>query len=154
MLVPKILAARDRAFRIATVCTAASVAGGLAGYAIGALLFEGVGRPILEFYGATEQFEDLAGLYREWGLWVILIKGLTPIPYKVVTIASGAFNFDLATFIAASIATRGVRFFLLAAVLWYWGPSVRTYLERYLGPIAWGTLVLIVAGFVALRWAF
>ncbi|MEX2649782.1 MAG: YqaA family protein [Alphaproteobacteria bacterium] len=154
MLVPMVLADRARAWRIALVCTIASVVGGLAGYAIGALLFEALGRPILELYGAMSQFDALKELYDEWGLWVILIKGLTPIPYKVVTIASGAFDFDLATFIAASIATRGVRFFLLTGVLWYWGPSVRGFLDRYVVPLTWGFLALVIAGFVALRWVF
>ncbi|MBM3517269.1 MAG: DedA family protein [Alphaproteobacteria bacterium] len=154
MLVPMVLAARERAWRIATVCTIASVIGGLGGYAIGALLYESIGHAILDFYGAVDDFAGLAELYREWGLWVILIKGLTPIPYKVVTIASGAFAFDPLTFVAASIATRGARFYLLAAALWYWGPQIRGLLERYLGPITWGILALVVLGFVALRWVF
>jgi membrane protein YqaA with SNARE-associated domain len=154
MLVPMVLAQRRHAFRIALVCTIASVLGGLAGYAIGALLFDAIGQPVLAFYGAMEDFEGLRVLYDEWGLWVILIKGLTPIPYKVVTIASGAFHFDLAVFIAASVVTRGARFFLLAAALWYWGESVRRVLDRHLVPITWGFLVLIVAGFAALRWVF
>lgn len=152
MLVPMVLASRERAWRIALVCTVTSVLGGMLGYAIGSLLFDAVGRPILDFYGATDQFDALAELYREWGLWVILIKGLTPIPYKVVTIASGAFAFDLPTFIAASVVTRGARFFLIAALLWCWGPAMKATIERYLGPITWGTLALVVLGFVALRW--
>ncbi|MBM3583355.1 MAG: DedA family protein [Alphaproteobacteria bacterium] len=154
MLVPMVLADRARAFRIATVCTIASVLGGLAGYAIGALLFEAIGRPIVEFYRAMTEFDRVAGLYDEYGLLAVVIGGLTPVPYKVVTIASGAFHFDLIAFTLASAATRGLRFFAVAAILWYWGPSVRAILDRYTVPIAWGFLVLIVAGFAALRWVF
>jgi len=152
MVVPMVLARRAQAWRIALVCTVASVAGGLAGYAIGVFLLESIGLPILDFYGALAAFEDLRALYDRWGLWVILIKGLTPIPFKVVTIASGAFRFDLATFIAASVVTRGVRCFAVAGILWWFGPRIAPLLERWAGPIGWGLLGLIVAGFIALRW--
>ena len=152
MLVPMVLARRARAWRIAAVCTVASVVGGLAGYAIGAYLFDAVGRPILDFYGATGDFEALAGLYREWGVWVILVKGLTPIPFKVVTIASGAFHFDLALFVVAATVTRAARFFAVAGLFWWFGPAIGPRLERWAGPIGWGLLALVIAGFVAIRW--
>jgi membrane protein YqaA with SNARE-associated domain len=127
------------------------VVGGLAGYAIGALLLDSIGRPILDFYGATHAFDDLALLYQEWGLWVILIKGLTPIPYKVVTIASGAFHYDLLVFVLASILTRGVRFYAEAALFWHYGAPIQRFVERYLTPLAWGFLILVIGGFVALK---
>jgi len=154
MLVPMVLARRDRAFRYAAICTIGSVLGGLAGYAIGALLLESVGKPILAFYGAMHAFEDLAVLYQEWGLWLILIKGLTPIPYKVVTIASGAFHFDLLVFVLASILTRGVRFYAEAALFWYYGEPIRRFIERYLTPLAWAFLILVIGGFAALKFLF
>ena len=154
MLVPMVLAARSKAWRIAGVCTIASVVGGFAGYAIGALLLDRVGRPILEFYGVMDSFTALMRLYQDWGLWIILIKGLTPIPYKVVTIASGAFGFDLATFAIASLVTRGARFFLVAALLWRFGPPIRDFIERYLGLLSFVFLAALIAGFVAIGWLF
>ncbi|MGH6719143.1 MAG: YqaA family protein [Alphaproteobacteria bacterium] len=152
MIAPMVLARRERAWRIAAVCTVASVAGGLAGYAIGSLLLDTVGMPILAFYGVVEDFHQLARLYDEHGVWVVAVGGLTPVPYKAVTIASGAFRFDLAAFIAASAATRGMRFFAVAGVVWWFGPAVGPLLERWAAPIGWGLLGLIVAGFVAARW--
>lgn len=154
MLVPMVLARREHAWRVAAVCTIASVLGGLAGYAIGALLFETLGRWILDLYGATAYFDRVAAMYDEHGALAVVIGGLTPIPYKVVTIASGAFHYDILMFTLASAASRGLRFFAIAAVVWWFGPAVKTLLERYLVPVSWGFLVLLVGGFVALRWVF
>ena len=154
MLIPMVLAHRDRAWAMAAVCTIASVLGGILGYAIGYFLFEAVGRPILDFYGYQEEFQRFADAYNEWGLWIILIKGLTPIPYKLVTIASGVAHFDPTVFILASIATRGARFFLVAALLRRFGPPIRTFVEKNLTAVATAALVLIVGGFVAVKYLF
>ena len=154
MLVPMVLAHRDRAWAMATVCTIASVLGGILGYAIGYFLFEAVGRPILDFYGYQEDFQRFADAYNEWGLWIILIKGLTPIPYKLVTIASGVAHFDPTVFILASIATRGARFFIVAALLRRFGPPIRTFVEKNLTAVATMALLLIVGGFVAVKYLF
>jgi membrane protein YqaA with SNARE-associated domain len=154
MLVPMVLAHRDRAWAMATVCTIASVLGGILGYIIGYFLFEAVGRPILDFYGYQEEFQRFADAYNRWGLWIILIKGLTPIPYKLVTIASGVAQFDPVVFILASIATRGARFFLVAALLRRYGPPIRTFVEKNLTAVATAALVLIVGGFVAVKYLF
>lgn len=148
LLVPMVLAARERAFRIALVCTVASVAGGLAGYGLGSLLYESVGRPLVEFYGYTDAFARFERVYREWGAWIVAAGGLTPIPYKVVTIASGVVGLDLMTFTLASVASRGARFFIEAALLWYLGPPIRAFIERYLGGLAVVAFVLLVAGFL------
>ena len=118
MLIPMCLAARDRAFRFAFVCSVASVLGGVLGYAIGYFAYETIGRTIVAFYGLESAMENYRALFAVWGLWIILIKGLTPIPYKVVTIASGVAAFDPAVFVVASIVTRAGRFYILAALLW------------------------------------
>src|SRR5215217_2542141 len=125
MLVPMVLAQPARAWRLALIATAASVLGGVAGYAIGYFLFEALGQWIIQFYGLGGKFDEFQRTWAEWGLWIILIKGLTPIPYKLVSIASGLAQFNLGVFIAASIATRGARFFLVAALLRSFGAPIR-----------------------------
>ena len=154
LLIPMVLAARDRAWRIAAICTAASVAGGLLGYAIGYFLYEGVGRPLVEFYGYGAQFEAFQGRYNEWGSWIVFTFGLTPFPYKVITIASGVTQLDVATFVIASTLARGLRFFIVAGLLWYWGEPIRAFIERYLGPLTILFCVLLLAGFVLLKYVF
>ncbi len=154
MLVPMCLAQRSRAFRFAAVCTIASVLGGILGYAIGYSLIETVGKQILEFYGQSGAFHEFQAKFAQYGLWIILIKGLTPIPYKVVTIASGAAAFDPLTFIAASIVTRGVRFFAEAALLWYFGEPIREFLEKRLNILTWIFLIVFVLGFAAVHYLF
>jgi membrane protein YqaA with SNARE-associated domain len=152
LLVPMTLAKRERAWRYATICTAASVLGGLAGYAIGYFLFEAVGRPILQFYGVMDQYHHLKEMFDRWGVWIILIKGMTPIPYKLVTITSGALNFALIPFVFASIGSRSVRFFLVAGLLWQFGEPVRHFIEKRLELVTMAFLVLLVAGFFIIRY--
>ena len=151
MLVPMVLAAPRRAWEFALIATAASIVGGLAGYAIGYFLFETVGQRIIDFYGLRAGFADFQRTWNEWGLWIILIKGLTPIPYKLVTIASGLAQFNLSVFIAASIVTRGLRFFLVAGLLRQFGTPVRSFIEQRLTLVTSGFAALVVLGFVALR---
>lgn len=152
MIVPMVLAQPRRAWVIAAVCTVASVIGGFFGYAIGYYLFEAIGRPIVEFYGYQAAFDKFRDEFQHWGLWIILIKGLTPIPYKIVTIASGVAHFDLLVFGFASLATRAARFFLVAALLRFFGPPIRTFIEKYLTWVTTGFVLLIVAGFVAITY--
>ena len=154
MLVPMCLANRRRALYYALVCTIASVLGGLLGYAIGYYLIESVGRSIIHFYGLDHAFESYQAMFKEWGLWIILIKGATPIPYKVVTIASGAASFDLTVFILASIVTRGVRFGAEAVLLWYYGEPIRAFIEKRLNQLTWIFLACLIGGFVAIRFVF
>lgn len=149
MLIPMILANRSKAWLFAGVCTIASVLGGFFGYAIGYYLFEAVGKPVIDFYGLQAGFDKFQQQFNEWGLWVILIKGLTPIPYKLVTIASGVAHFDLATFGIASLITRGGRFFLVAALLYVVGDPIRHFVEKHLTLVTTGFVLVIVAGFVA-----
>ena len=154
LIIPMVLAARSRAWRIATVATAASVVGGLLGYAIGAGLYETVGRPVLDFYGYGAKFEGFRDAYNEWGAWIVAGAGFTPFPYKVITIASGVTGLNLAVFMLASLISRGARFFLLAALLWYFGPPVRRFIEANLPLLATLFFVLLFGGFLAARYLF
>ncbi len=151
LLIPMALARPHRAWRLATICTIASVIGGAAGYLIGYALFDQLARPLLHAYHYDAAFARFQDTYARWGLWVILVKGLTPIPYKIVTIASGAAHFDFAVFMAASVVTRGVRFFLVAALIRRFGPPVRDFIERRLTLVTSAVAVGIVGGFVVLR---
>ena len=152
MLVPMVLARPDRAWLIAGVCTAASVLGGVAGWGIGYALYEEVGRPVLEFYGKAEAFADISARFREFGAEAVLIAAVTPFPYKVVTIASGAAQLSLAVLVVASIIGRGLQFFMVAARLWKFGPPARAFIERRLGLVTTVVVVAIVGGFVAARY--
>ena len=151
LLIPMVLAAPSRAWWIATVCTAASVLGGLLGYAIGALLFESLGQPILAFYGYLEKFAEFQARYNEWGAWIVFGAGLTPFPYKVITIASGVTLLDPVTFGIASTLARGLRFFAVAALLWWFGEPIRLFIERNLGWLTVLFFVLLFGGFLVLR---
>ena len=154
MLVPMVLANRHKAFTIAAVCTVTSVLGGLLGYAIGYYFFETIDAWVIKTYGLQAGMEKFRDEFARWGIWVILIKGLTPIPYKLVTIASGAAHFDLFTFVWASIVTRGARFFLVAALLWKYGEPIRAFIEKRLTLVMWLFLIALVGGFVAVKYLF
>ncbi len=154
LIIPMVLAAPARAWRIALVATLASVLGGGLGYLIGAALFETLGRPLLEFYGQMDSFEEFRRIYDEWGAWIVAGAGFTPFPYKVVTIASGVAGLDPVTFMAASAVSRGARFFLVAALLWKFGPPIRVFIEKYLPQLTWAFFILLIGGFVALRYLF
>jgi membrane protein YqaA with SNARE-associated domain len=154
LLAPMVLADRDRAWRLATLATIASVIGGFLGYAIGYFLFEALGRAILEFYHVMDKYDELRHAFDEWGAWIIIAKGMTPIPYKFLTITSGALHFDLFVFSVASVLSRGVRFFLVAALLWKFGPPIRSFVEDRLALVTTLCLVLLIGGFVAIKYLF
>jgi membrane protein YqaA with SNARE-associated domain len=152
MLIPMVLRRRDMAWRIATVCTIASVLGGVLGYAIGYYLYTGIGERIIRLYHLENSFTAFKTAFDTYGFWIILLKGLTPIPYKLVTIASGVSGYNLGLFVIASIITRGGRFFLVAGLLKAYGEPIRAVLERYLTLITTAVLVLIVLGFVIFKY--
>ena len=152
MLIPMVIAQRSRAFLIAGVCTIASVVGGLFGYAIGYFLFETIGAWVISVYNLEGAMQTFRNEFAEYGTWIILIKGLTPIPYKLVTIASGVAHFDLFTFVWASIVTRGLRFFLVAALLWKFGEPIRAFIEKRLELVTWAFLALLIGGFVVVKY--
>ena len=147
MVVPMVLARRDQAYLIAAVCTVSSVLGGILGYFIGMFLYDSVGQWLIRFYGMGEGIESFRETYREWGAWIILIKGFTPIPFKLVTIASGIAAFNFPVFLAAALATRGARFFLIAWLLRRYGASMQEFIERRLTLVGWLFLIALVGGF-------
>jgi len=152
LLVPMVLAQRQRAFTLALWCTAASVVGGMAGYAIGSLLYDSLGKWIIEAYGYGKGIQEFRDLYAAWGAWIILLKGMTPIPYKLVTIASGFAGYNFGLFIILSVITRGIRFFLVAALVRYYGEPIRGFLERRLEAVALGMVAIVVAGFAIVKY--
>lgn len=152
MLVPMVLADRKRAWLIAGVCLAASVLGGMLGYYIGYALLETVGQWIVSLYGMQDGLSEFQDWYAKYGLWAILIKGATPIPYKIVTIASGIAHFSLPVFIAASIVTRGVRFYLVAGLLYWFGEPIRAFIEKRLTLVTTLFVVALVGGFIVIKY--
>jgi membrane protein YqaA with SNARE-associated domain len=154
LLAPMVLARPERAWRLAGIATISSVIGGFLGYAIGYFLFEAVGQPILQFYGVVDKYEELRHTFDQWGAWIIIAKGMTPIPYKFLTITSGALHFDLAIFALASVISRGVRFYLVAALLWKFGPPIREFVEKRLTLVLTLSLVILIGGFVVLKYLF
>ena len=152
MLIPMILAARHRAFLIAGICTIASVLGGMFGYWIGAELFQSVGQPVLEFYGKADKFDEFTARFNEYGPWAVLFAGVTPFPYKVITITSGATGLDIWVFTISSVVARALRFFLVATLLWYFGEPIRRFIEERFGLVATVAIVLLFGGFLMVRY--
>lgn len=148
LLIPMVLAARRRAWVIASVCTAASVAGGVAGYGIGYYLFDSFGRPLLELYGYMENFAVFQAQFNVWGAWIVAVAGLTPFPYKIITIASGVTGLNPMVFMVASVLSRGLRFFMLAGLLWYFGPPIRRFIENHLGKLTVVFFIVLLGGFM------
>ncbi|TCU66474.1 membrane protein YqaA with SNARE-associated domain [Bradyrhizobium sp. R2.2-H] len=152
MLIPMSLARPQRAWLYAAVCTATSVLGGIVGYAIGALLFDSVGQWLIQVYGLGDKVDAFRASYAEWGAVIILLKGLTPIPYKLVTITSGFAGYNIILFILCSIVARGGRFFVVAILLNRYGDWIRVRIERHLGLwVALGAIVLVLGFVVAVK---
>ncbi|MGQ3675887.1 YqaA family protein [Xanthobacter sp. TB0139] len=147
--VPMTLAQPQKAWRYALIATIASVLGGVVGYAIGALLYDSVGKFLIDLYGYGQKVGAFQTAYDHYGHWVILLKGITPIPYKLVTITSGFAHYNIWWFLGLSLITRGARFFLLAGMLHYFGPMARDFIERRLGLMTFGLLGVVVLGFLA-----
>ena len=147
-LIPMVLAKRALAWTYALICTIASVLGGVAGYAIGFFFFVQLGEPILGFYGYSDQFASFAERYNEYGVWIVLIAGRTPFPYKVITIASGATGLNFVVFMLASIAARGIRFFAVAGLLWWFGEPIRIFIDKYFGLLSFLFVALLIGGFL------
>lgn len=148
MLIPMALARPKRAWLYALVCTVTSVLGGILGYAIGSLLYDSVGQWVIQLYGYGDKVEAFRASYAEYGAWIILLKGLTPIPYKIVTITSGFADYNIWLFVLFSVITRGGRFFVVAILLNRYGTVIRHNIEKHLG--LWVTIgaVVLVAGFI------
>lgn len=153
MIIPMVLAARERAWKIAAVATAASAVGGIVGYGLGYFLYEEVGRPIIDFYGYAEKYAIFQGWYEEYGAWIVGAGGFTPIPYKVITIASGVVQLNFPTFLIVSILSRGARFFIVSALLWRFGAPIRGFVEARLGLLALLFFIILFLGFIAVGMA-
>jgi membrane protein YqaA with SNARE-associated domain len=152
LLIPMALSKPYKAYFMAAIATGSSVMGGILGYAIGYYFFNGYGQPLLDFYGYGDKFETFTGWYDEWGLLVVFGAGLTPFPYKVITIASGVAAFDPIIFILSSIVARGLRFFAVAALLKRFGEPIRVFIDKWLGQLTIAFVVLLVGGFVLLKY--
>ncbi len=148
ILVPMTLAEPKRAWYFAVLCTIASVAGGALGYAFGALFYDTIGHWLIQLYGYGEKMEALRAFYAQWGALFILVKGFTPIPYKLVTIVSGLLDYNFALFIGLSLLTRGARFFVLAAAINHFGERIREKLESHFGLFIGAMGAIVVVGFV------
>ncbi len=154
MLVPMVLAKRIKAWWFASIATIGSVLGGAAGYAIGYFFFEALGEPILRFYGKADSFDQFAQWFNEWGVWILIIKGMTPFPYKVLTITAGVTKMPFLEFMVASVVARAMRFFLVAALLYWFGEPIREFIEKRLSLVTTVFVVVLVSGFVAVKYVF
>lgn len=152
LLIPMILKQREKAFRLAFYCTVFSVLGGAFGYAIGHFLYDVVGVPILDFYNYRESFEQFCQNYNTYGAWIVFGAGVTPFPYKIITIASGVTGLNFAVFMMASILARGLRFYLIAWLLWKWGKPMKEFIERNLGWLSVVFFVLLIGSFYLIKY--
>lgn len=147
-----VLMARDKALKIVFVATIGTLIGALIGYGIGNLLFETIGKNLLDIYGYKGEFENYKNLYDKWGIWVVVIGAVSPIPFKVVTIASGSLALSLPKFIAAVFFSRGIRFLIEAALIWKFGPMIKTMIEKYFNLFILLFLLLFFGGIYLLKW--
>lgn len=152
MVIPMVLARPDRWWIIAGVCTLASTAGGVLGWWIGSTLYDEVGLPVLEFYGKTDRFEEAAEMFRDNGFLAVFLAAFTPFPYKVITILSGVAELSVMTLIWASLLGRGLQFGIVAVILWKMGPPAKALIDRYFGWIAGVGGILLIGGFVAVKY--
>lgn len=151
MLIPMILAAPKKAWSIAGVATMGSVIGAYLGYAIGFYFFQLIAEPLLNFYGYLEKFNSFKDLYNQYGAWIVFGAGITPFPYKIITIASGVVHMNLIVFTIASIIARGMRFFLVAWLLKKYGETMREFIEKNLGWLSILFLLLLIGGFAVIK---
>ncbi len=152
MLIPMVLANRAKAWWYATLATISSVIGGIAGYAIGYYLFQAIGEPILKLYGHADSFGTVKQLFQDWGVWILIAKGWTPIPYKVLTIFAGVAEMAFIPFVLASIVTRSMRFYLVAGLLYFYGEPIRAFIEKRLTVLTTAFVIVLVGAFVAIRY--
>lgn len=148
MLIPMVLAQRARAWVLAGLCTLASVAGAALGYVIGRFLWDALGQPIVALYGGDAAFTRFTGFYDEWGAWIIVAAAISFLPFKVATIASGAVGFAFVPFMLASFLGRAIRFYLVAGLVFWFGPQIQRFIDRYFGIVSFAALTLLLLGFI------
>lgn len=154
LLITMAIALPKKSFKYALICTVGSVLGGIFGYVIGLKLMDSIGIPVLKLYGAMEKYNYIQALYIQYDAWAVGIAGFTPIPYKVFTIAAGAFKIDFPVFVIASIAGRAGRFFLVAAFIFAFGPSIKEFIDKYFNLLTFAFFGLLVLGFVLVKYFF
>ncbi|MFV1977029.1 MAG: YqaA family protein, partial [Candidatus Scalindua sp.] len=152
LLITLAIAIPKKSFRYAGICTTGSVLGGMLGYVIGWKLMDMIGMPILTFYGVMEKYEYIQNLYIRYDAWAVGIAGFTPVPYKVFTIAAGAFKIDFLVFILASIAGRAGRFFLVAGFIYFFGPQIKSFIDKYFNLLTFIFFALLILGFVLIKY--
>jgi membrane protein YqaA with SNARE-associated domain len=152
LLITLAISIPKKSFKYAMICTVGSVLGGILGYAIGLHGYEAVGRPIVEFYHGQEVMNTIKLKYDQHGFLGILIAAITPIPYKVFTISSGVFKFDFLLFVIASILGRSTRFFVVAGLIWKFGPTIRDFIDKYFNLLSYAFMILLIGGFVLIRY--
>ena len=151
LLIPLVLAAPTRAFWIAFIAVVASVAGGVFGYLIGAFAFEAIGKPILDSLGKTGSIAEFNAKFNAYGLWAVLIAGVTPFPFKVITIMSGWTSMPFGVFLVSAIISRSLRFFAVAALLYFFGSPIRNFIERRLGLVFTLFVAILIVGLLAVQ---
>ena len=154
LLITLAIAIPKKAFKYALICMIASVLGGILGYCIGLYGYETIGRPIVDFYHGQEIMNTIKLKYDEYGFLGILIAAITPIPYKVFTIASGVFEFDFGSFMLASILGRSTRFFIVAGLIWKFGPAIKDFIDRYFNILSIIFVILLAGGFILIKYVF
>jgi membrane protein YqaA with SNARE-associated domain len=154
LLIALALGAPTKSFRFALVCTIGSVFGGMLGYLIGSVFFNVIGIKILEFYGFMDNFQQAKELYAKYDVWIVAIAGFTPIPYKVFTIASGVFDMDFFKFVIISFFSRGARFYIVAGLIWKFGPTIKKFIDKYLDFLSILFVVLLILGFILIKYVF
>lgn len=152
VLIPMCIAERKKAFLYAGICTLGSVIGGIFAYIVGYFLYDTIGVRILDFYGYQEQFDRFQGLYNAYGAWIVLAGGFTPIPYKLITIASGVAQMNIGAFILFSVIGRASRFFIIATLLWKFGAPIKDFIEKYMGILTIIFFTLLIGGFIAIKY--
>jgi membrane protein YqaA with SNARE-associated domain len=154
LLIALAISIPKKSFRYAAICSVASVLGGILGYYIGVYGYEAVGKPIVDFYHGQETMDKVKMWYEQYGFWGILIAAITPIPYKVFTIASGMFKFDFLSFLSASIIGRSFRFFVVAGLIWKFGPTIKDFIDKYFNLLCSIFIILLGGGFILMKYVF
>lgn len=154
LLIALAISIPKKSFKFAAICMIGSVLGGILGYGIGLYGYDAIGKPIVDFYHGQATMDSIKNLYDQYGFWGILTAAITPIPYKVFTIASGVFKFDFFSFLSASIIGRSTRFFIVAGLIWKFGPSIKDFIDKYFNLLCVVFMILLVGGFVLIKYVF
>ena len=152
LLMPLCLGEKRKSFFFAFISTLGSVFGGLFGYFIGMKFYDTIGVKIIDFYGLTQQYEKVKMLYENYAFWAVFAAGFTPIPYKVFTIAAGVFNIAVFPFVIASILSRGLRFFIIATLFFFFGENIKTFIDKYFNQLSILFVILLIGGFILIKW--